>query len=119
MFSFFFFQSFVLLFGDYNIARPRNFPSCWRHAKCHDTSWNRAKQCHTVSKCHQRQRYLGDEDQVVKFEQVPLQIWLIYKPHVQILKLDELCMISDRLKPVNFMSYPESRINLKYLYVEK
>ena len=55
---------------------------------------------------------------MVKFEQVPLLIWLIYKPHVQILKLDELCMISDRLKPVNFMSYPESRINLKNLYVE-
>ena len=28
-------------------------------------------------------------------------------------------MISDRLKPVNFMSYPESRINLKNLYAEK
>ena len=25
-------------------------------------------------------------------------------------------MISDRLKPVNFISYPESRINLKNLY---
>lgn len=72
MFSFFsIFCSFILVITTSQDQETSRLAEGMQNAM-YDTSWNRAKQCHTVSTYHQRQHYLGDEDQMVKFEQVPL-----------------------------------------------
>ena len=72
MFSFFsIFCSFILVITTSQDQETSRLAEGMQNAM-YDTSSNRAKQCHTVRTCYQRQHYLGDEDQMVKFEQVPL-----------------------------------------------